>query len=108
MGFPGMSMTLTELLKQPGEGGGPDGHGGHHPIGTNGISARTLRSKNDQLVDISAARRKQFAFTIRCLRYPSDEPSVLEISRPGLHFKSRRRSHIPGGVGGWALVWSGL
>ncbi|CAL8265185.1 unnamed protein product, partial [Gadus morhua 'NCC'] len=39
--------TLTELLKQPGEGGGADGHGGHHPIGTNGISARTLRSKND-------------------------------------------------------------
>ena len=41
----------------------------------------------------------------RCLRYPSDEPSMLEISRPGLHFKSRTGSHIPEGG---ALVWSGL
>ncbi|KAM4635630.1 protein shisa-8 [Polymixia lowei] len=41
------SRTLTELLKQPGEAGGVDGTGGHHPIGTNGISARALRSNND-------------------------------------------------------------
>lgn len=41
------SRTLTELLKQPGEAGAVDGAGGHHPIGTNGISARALRSNND-------------------------------------------------------------
>ncbi|XP_075993782.1 protein shisa-8-like, partial [Genypterus blacodes] len=40
------SRALTELLKQPGEGGMVDGAGVHHPIGTNGISARTLRSNN--------------------------------------------------------------
>lgn len=40
------SRTLTELLKQPGEGGAVDGTGVHHPIGTNGISARALRSNN--------------------------------------------------------------
>ncbi|CAB1415630.1 unnamed protein product [Pleuronectes platessa] len=38
--------TLTELLKQPGEAGVVDGTGVHHPIGTNGISARALRSNN--------------------------------------------------------------
>ncbi|XP_024920469.1 protein shisa-8 [Cynoglossus semilaevis] len=41
------SRTLTELLKQPAEPGAVDGTGVHHPIGTNGISARTLRSNND-------------------------------------------------------------
>ncbi|XP_061556583.1 protein shisa-8 isoform X1 [Phycodurus eques] len=41
------SRTLTELLKQPGEAGVVDGTGIHHPIGTNGISARALRSNND-------------------------------------------------------------
>uniref|UniRef100_UPI0037E70BD8 protein shisa-8 n=1 Tax=Semicossyphus pulcher TaxID=241346 RepID=UPI0037E70BD8 len=41
------SRTLTELLKQPGEAGMVDGTGVHHPIGTNGISARALRSNND-------------------------------------------------------------
>ncbi|XP_077475789.1 protein shisa-8 [Stigmatopora argus] len=41
------SRTLTELLKQPGEAGVVDGIGIHHPIGTNGISARALRSNND-------------------------------------------------------------
>ncbi|GLD60523.1 protein shisa-9-like protein, partial [Lates japonicus] len=41
------SRTLTELLKQPGEAGAVDGTGVHHPIGTNGISARALRSNND-------------------------------------------------------------
>ncbi|XP_019906783.2 protein shisa-8 isoform X4 [Esox lucius] len=41
------SRTLTELLKQPGEVGGVDGAGGHHPIGTNGISGRSLRSNNE-------------------------------------------------------------
>lgn len=40
--------TLTELLKQPGEAGAMDGTGVHHPIGTNGISARALRSNNGQ------------------------------------------------------------
>ncbi|KAJ7992580.1 hypothetical protein DPEC_G00280170 [Dallia pectoralis] len=39
--------TLTELLKQPGEVGGVDGTGGHHPIGTNGISGRAPRSNNE-------------------------------------------------------------
>lgn len=42
------SRTLTELLKQPGEAGMLDGTGVHHPIGTNGISARALRSNNGQ------------------------------------------------------------
>lgn len=42
------SRTLTELLKQPGEAGAVDGTGVHHPIGTNGISARALRSNNGQ------------------------------------------------------------
>uniref|UniRef100_A0A8C6TB33 Shisa N-terminal domain-containing protein n=1 Tax=Neogobius melanostomus TaxID=47308 RepID=A0A8C6TB33_9GOBI len=42
------SRTLTELLKQPGEAGVLDGGGVHHPIGTNGISARALRSNNGQ------------------------------------------------------------
>lgn len=44
------SRTLTELLKQPGEAGVVDGTGAHHPIGmgTNGISARALRSNNGQ------------------------------------------------------------
>lgn len=41
------SRTLTELLKQPGEAGVLDGGGVHHPIGTNGISARALRSNNE-------------------------------------------------------------
>ncbi|XP_042183453.1 protein shisa-8-like isoform X1 [Oncorhynchus tshawytscha] len=41
------SRALTELLKQPGEVGGVDGTGGHHPIGTNGISGRSPRSNND-------------------------------------------------------------
>ncbi|XP_061905888.1 protein shisa-8 [Entelurus aequoreus] len=41
------SRTLTELLKQPGEAGIMDGTGIHHPVGTNGISARALRSNND-------------------------------------------------------------
>ncbi|XP_032392388.1 protein shisa-9 isoform X2 [Etheostoma spectabile] len=41
------SRTLTELMKQPGEAGMVDGTGVHHPIGTNGISARSLRSNND-------------------------------------------------------------
>lgn len=42
--------TLTELLKQPGEAGVVDGTGVHHPIGigTNGISARALRSNNGE------------------------------------------------------------
>lgn len=43
-----LSRTLTELLKQPGEAGVVDGTGVHHPIGTNGISARALRSNNGQ------------------------------------------------------------
>uniref|UniRef100_A0AAV2KN46 Uncharacterized protein n=1 Tax=Knipowitschia caucasica TaxID=637954 RepID=A0AAV2KN46_KNICA len=42
--FPSPRRTLTELLKQPGEAGALDGGGVHHPIGTNGISARALRS----------------------------------------------------------------
>lgn len=42
------SRTLTELMKQPGEAGLVDGTGVHHPIGTNGISARSLRSNNGQ------------------------------------------------------------
>ncbi|XP_047184318.1 protein shisa-8 [Scophthalmus maximus] len=41
------SRTLTELMKQPGEAGVVDGPGVHHPIGTNGISARALRSNNE-------------------------------------------------------------
>uniref|UniRef100_UPI001CD8ACA6 protein shisa-8 n=1 Tax=Solea senegalensis TaxID=28829 RepID=UPI001CD8ACA6 len=41
------SRTLTELLKQPGEAGAVDGTGVHHPLGTNGISARVIRSNND-------------------------------------------------------------
>nr|XP_040046803.1 protein shisa-9 isoform X3 [Gasterosteus aculeatus aculeatus] len=41
------TWTLTELMKQPGEAGLVDGTGVHHPIGTNGISARSLRSNND-------------------------------------------------------------
>nr|XP_043906884.1 protein shisa-8-like [Solea senegalensis] len=40
------SRTLTELLKQPGEAGAVDGTGVHHPLGTNGISARVIRSNN--------------------------------------------------------------
>ncbi|KAM8844154.1 protein shisa-8 isoform 1-T1 [Spinachia spinachia] len=40
------NWTLTELMKQPGEAGLVDGTGVHHPIGTNGISARSLRSNN--------------------------------------------------------------
>ncbi|KAM8724106.1 protein shisa-8 isoform 1-T1 [Acanthopagrus schlegelii] len=43
-----LARTLTELLKQPGEAGVVDGPGVHHPIGTNGISARALRSNNGQ------------------------------------------------------------
>ncbi|KAG7504581.1 hypothetical protein JOB18_012290 [Solea senegalensis] len=42
------SRTLTELLKQPGEAGAVDGTGVHHPLGTNGISARVIRSNNGQ------------------------------------------------------------
>ncbi|TNN41684.1 hypothetical protein EYF80_048156 [Liparis tanakae] len=41
-------MTLTELMKQPGDAGLVDASGVHHPIGTNGISARSLRSNNGQ------------------------------------------------------------
>ncbi|XP_048102160.1 protein shisa-8 [Alosa alosa] len=41
------SRTLTELLKQPGEAGGVDRAVGHHPIGTNGISGRPLRTNNE-------------------------------------------------------------
>ncbi|XP_047428807.1 protein shisa-9-like [Mugil cephalus] len=41
------SRTLTELLKQPGEAGVADGSTLHHPVGTNGISARVLRANND-------------------------------------------------------------
>lgn len=41
--------TLTELLKQPGEAGAVDGAGIHHPIGTNGISARTMRTNNGRV-----------------------------------------------------------
>ncbi|KAG9279183.1 protein shisa-9-like isoform X1 [Astyanax mexicanus] len=40
------SRTLTELLKQPGEMGGVDRGGGHHPIGSNGISGRSMRTNN--------------------------------------------------------------
>ncbi|XP_055744377.1 protein shisa-9-like [Salvelinus fontinalis] len=47
------SRALTELLKQPGEVGGVDGTGGHHPIGTNGISGRSPRSNNDCLLTCS-------------------------------------------------------
>lgn len=39
--------ALTELLKQPGEAGGVD-RGGHHPIGSNGISGRTMRTNNGE------------------------------------------------------------
>ncbi|KAK1784806.1 hypothetical protein P4O66_003476 [Electrophorus voltai] len=39
---------LTDLLKQPGEVGGMDRGGGHHPIGSNGISGRSMRTNNDQ------------------------------------------------------------
>lgn len=48
--FLSSSRTLTELLKQPGEAGVVDGTGAHHPIGmgTNGITARALRSNNGQ------------------------------------------------------------
>lgn len=48
--FISSSRTLTELLKQPGDAGLVDGSGAHHPIGmgTNGISARALRSNNGQ------------------------------------------------------------
>nr|XP_021327099.1 protein shisa-9-like isoform X2 [Danio rerio] len=41
------SRALTELLKQPGEDGGVDRGGGHHPIGSNGISGRSMRTNND-------------------------------------------------------------
>nr|XP_015800928.2 protein shisa-8 [Nothobranchius furzeri] len=44
------SRTLTELLKQPGEAGVMDGAGVHHPIGTNGIATRTLRSNMGRFV----------------------------------------------------------
>lgn len=41
--------ALTELLKQPGEAGGVDrGGGGHHPIGSNGISGRSMRTNNGE------------------------------------------------------------
>ncbi|XP_056609829.1 protein shisa-9 isoform X1 [Triplophysa dalaica] len=40
------SRALTELLKQPGETGGMD-RGGHHPIGSNGLSGRTMRTNNE-------------------------------------------------------------
>ncbi|XP_026884946.1 protein shisa-8 [Electrophorus electricus] len=42
------SRMLTDLLKQPGEVGGMDRGGGHHPIGSNGISGRSMRTNNDQ------------------------------------------------------------
>lgn len=54
--FRSPSRTLTELLKQPAEPGAVDGTGVHHPIGTNGISARTLRSNNGQYLN-SITRR---------------------------------------------------
>ncbi|XP_065133941.2 protein shisa-9 isoform X1 [Paramisgurnus dabryanus] len=40
------SRALTELLKQPGEAGGVD-RGGHHPIGSNGISGRSMHTNNE-------------------------------------------------------------
>ncbi|XP_057203205.1 protein shisa-8 isoform X2 [Triplophysa rosa] len=43
------SRALTELLKQPGEAGGMD-RGGHHPIGSNGLSGRTMRTNNETTV----------------------------------------------------------
>lgn len=49
-----LCRALTELLKQPGEVGGVDGTGGHHPIGTNGISGRSLRSNNGKPVSLGA------------------------------------------------------
>ncbi|XP_051987721.1 protein shisa-9-like isoform X2 [Xyrauchen texanus] len=41
------SRALTELLKQPSEVGGMDRGGGHHPIRSNGISGRSMRTNND-------------------------------------------------------------
>ncbi|XP_058627017.1 protein shisa-8 [Onychostoma macrolepis] len=41
------SRALTELLKQPGEPGGVDRGGGHHLIGSNGISGRSMRTNNE-------------------------------------------------------------
>ncbi|XP_059413678.1 protein shisa-8-like isoform X2 [Carassius carassius] len=41
------SRALTELLKQPGEPGGVERGGGHHPMGSNGISGRSMRTNND-------------------------------------------------------------
>jgi len=43
---PSLFRALTELLKQPGEAGGVDRGGGHHPIGSNGISGRSMRTNN--------------------------------------------------------------
>ncbi|XP_065133942.2 protein shisa-9 isoform X2 [Paramisgurnus dabryanus] len=43
------SRALTELLKQPGEAGGVD-RGGHHPIGSNGISGRSMHTNNETTV----------------------------------------------------------
>ncbi|XP_062874958.1 protein shisa-8 [Trichomycterus rosablanca] len=42
--------TLTDLLKQPAEpgGGGVARGAGHHPIGSNGISGRTMRTSNEE------------------------------------------------------------
>lgn len=60
--FRSPSRTLTELLKQPAEPGAVDGTGVHHPIGTNGISARTLRSNNGQYLN-SITRRPQVCDT---------------------------------------------
>ncbi|XP_076866605.1 protein shisa-8 isoform X2 [Brachyhypopomus gauderio] len=42
------SRALTDLLKQPGEMGAGVDRGGHHPIGSNGISGRSMRTNNDQ------------------------------------------------------------
>ncbi|XP_051987720.1 protein shisa-9-like isoform X1 [Xyrauchen texanus] len=41
------SRALTELLKQPSEVGGMDRGGGHHPIRSNGISGRSMRTNNE-------------------------------------------------------------
>ncbi|XP_016124906.1 protein shisa-9 isoform X2 [Sinocyclocheilus grahami] len=41
------SRALTELLKQPGEPRGVDRGGGHHHIGSNGISGRSMRTNNE-------------------------------------------------------------
>lgn len=111
------SRTLTELLKQPGEAGVVDGTGAHHPIGmgTNGISARALRSNNGQ-----SSMNPPYICAGKCHDHDGGLALVEDVCENKTQFKqggwgSKRRNinldfhfHMPGNLQQklfWAEHW---